>query len=198
MPPAYGSFLSAITGASATIVGLLFVALTIDPERVRHQAAADRQLSAALAFYALLDPLLVGLLGLLPGDGIAGTARIFGSIGIVLTLGIARAARARRRQGGRPLTDVTSLSLSGLVYVAQVAISQVLLEAPGRGWAEADLAGCLSLLLVVGILRSWGLLGMGRGSTAALRLLTGRAPDDPATIAAPVAEGDAKAVPERP
>ncbi len=182
---AYGPFLSAVSAASAALIGLLFVAVTVDPERVRHQAQADRQMNAGMAFFAFVDTLFVALSGLLPGAGAAGTSRILGVVGVLAAMVVLRAAVLRRGAGAPSRVSLPLLALTAAVYAAQVATSQVLLQSPSRAWAENDLCATLMVLLVIGIMRSWELLGMGRGGLASLY---GRTEDAPAPEAEDVAE----------
>jgi hypothetical protein len=169
LPTAYAPFLSAVATASAALIGLLFVAVTVDPERVRHQAREDRQLNAGMAFFAFVDTLFVSLSGLLPGASAAATSRVLGAIGVIVTVGVARAILARRRDGALPRILTPLTALTALVYAAQVAASQVVLDSPTSGWALGYLCSTLMILLVVGIMRSWELLGLRQQSPDAGR-----------------------------
>ena len=131
-----------------------------------------------MAFFAFVDTLFVSLSGLMPGAGAAGTSRIFGFLGLVLSVWAGRALSRRRRLGEAPRTFLPLLFVAA-VYAAQVVVSQVLLGSPGRGWAQNDLCATLMVLLVVGTLRSWELLGMGRASfTAAMGMRRPGAADE--------------------
>jgi len=202
MPAPYHAFLSAVAAAAATLIGLLFVAVTVDPDRVRHQNEADRQVMAGMALLAFVDPLFVGLAGLLPGDGDGSTSLVLGVIGLVLTLLVGRSVLVRRLAGKHPSTSLALLALSAAVYLGQAAASQALLASHGGSGAENDLASALIILLVVGIMRSWTLLGMGRGSVAFLHPLVGHTspvdaapprPSEPAPSAPAPADADEEA-----
>jgi len=161
VPPAYGPFLSAVAAVAGALIGLLFVAVTVDPDRVRHQVQDDRQMNAALAFYAFVDPLFVALGGLLPGGSIAGLSEVLGAIGMVLTGAIGwRSLALRRAEGPRSRLSLRLLGVTVAVYAFQLAAAVVLSRHPGRATDLNDVCAALMGLFVGGILRAWELLGM--------------------------------------
>lgn len=67
----FRDFFSASVGASAALVGLLFVAVTLAPARVFGlEAHPKRRADAGRAFIALGNVFFVSLAGLIPQDGI--------------------------------------------------------------------------------------------------------------------------------
>ena len=91
MPAAYLSFFSAIAQASATLVGLLFVALSIDVG-LEHEYRAKQFALTETAFISLGGIFVISLLALLPGD-----ARALPIGGLVLAVvGIADLVRIQR------------------------------------------------------------------------------------------------------
>ena len=61
----YTDFLSGAATVGGTLVGLLFVALSVSPERLRGDTASvEHQAVAVTAFTALVDTLFVSLIGL--------------------------------------------------------------------------------------------------------------------------------------
>ena len=76
----YIPFFSGTATVAGALVGLLFVALSVSPERLRGtQASVEHQAIAATAFTALVDALFVSLIGLQPGGGLAYGALILGA-----------------------------------------------------------------------------------------------------------------------
>lgn len=67
VPASYVAFFSVSAGAAATLIGLLFVAVSVAPERtVGMKASIARRAVAESAFTALLNPFLVSLIALVP------------------------------------------------------------------------------------------------------------------------------------
>jgi hypothetical protein len=124
-------------------------------------------MNAGMAFFAFVDTLFVALSGPLPGAA-AGASRILEAVGVRAAVVVLRAAMLRRGDGAPSCVSLPLLALTAAVCAAQVMTARSLLQSPSRAWAENDLCGMLVALLVVGILRSWELLGMGRSRLASL------------------------------
>jgi hypothetical protein len=92
MPADYFSFFSTIAEASATLVGLLFVALSVDVGFENEERRAKQFALSETAFISLGGIFIIALFGLLP-DGINFSA----VMGVVLALvGIADLVRIQR------------------------------------------------------------------------------------------------------
>ena len=61
-------FFSAVAGISATLVGLLFVALGLNPRIMAADGPAGTRTLAAMTFHSFLIVLVIGLVALIPGD----------------------------------------------------------------------------------------------------------------------------------
>lgn len=62
------AFFSAVAGVSGTLVGLLFVALGINPIVMASASPAGIRVQAELTFHSFIVLLLLGLIGLVPDD----------------------------------------------------------------------------------------------------------------------------------
>jgi len=93
----YSGFFSGTATVAGTLVGLLFVVLSVAPERLRSDTASiEHQAIASTAFTALVDALFVSLIGLEPGGGLNYGAVILGGLGLTSSIGLAaRLWRAR-------------------------------------------------------------------------------------------------------
>src|SRR5438445_9603304 len=82
VPEAFNNFFLASAGVGATLVGLIFVAVSIAPEHiVQSNAPIERRAMAASAFTALLNAFFISFGALIPG--------IIGSLTLVMsTLGL--------------------------------------------------------------------------------------------------------------
>lgn len=157
----YAQFFSGTATVAGALVGLLFVALSVAPERLRGSTASvEHQAIAATAFTALVDALFVSLIGLQPGGGLRYGAVPLGGLGLTSSCGLA--VRLWQARGTEPLSRRWPYLLSFIiaVYAAQV-ISGIV---AGSGNAEADLTVTfVYVMFSVGISRSWELLGLRGG-----------------------------------
>lgn len=72
-------FFAAIAGVSGTLVGLLFVALGLNPNIMADESPAGLRIWSAQTFHSLLVVLIIGLAGLVP-------ARVGGAFAVTLTI----------------------------------------------------------------------------------------------------------------
>jgi hypothetical protein len=102
VPASYHSFFTDTAQVAGTLIGLLFVAVSLAPEKLDGHDA-DLQIKAGIAFAALINGLVIGLTALLPGDHLAITATILACGGISSAIGLGaitfrQALRAFRHQ----------------------------------------------------------------------------------------------------
>jgi hypothetical protein len=65
VPPDYSGYFTTMATVGATLFGLIFVAISIAPERVALDSAPlDRQVKAFAIYNALLNPLIISLFAL--------------------------------------------------------------------------------------------------------------------------------------
>ncbi len=181
----YSEFFSGTATVAGALVGLLFVALSVSPERLRNvTGSVEHQAMAATAFTALVNALFVSLIGLQPGGGLAFGAVILGGLGLTSSCGLA--VRLWRARGTEALSRRWPYLLGFIitVYAAQV-ISGVAVA--GSASAQADLSVVFMYIMFgTGISRSWELLGLRGGGP--LDLLAQRLEARPSAPAAPSAQ----------
>lgn len=156
----YTDFFSGAATVAGALVGLLFVALSVSPERLRGDtASAEHQAIAATAFTALVDALFVSLIGLQPGGGLREGAWILGGLGLTSSCGLAlRLWRVRDRQ---KLSRRWPYLLTFIIatYAAQVVTGLTV----STGGLAAQTSTFIYIMFAVGIARSWELLGLHGG-----------------------------------
>ena len=157
----YTGFFTGTATVAGALVGLLFVALSVAPERLRGDTASiEHQAIASTAFTALVDALFVSLIGLQPGGGLNYGAVILGGLGLSSSIGLA--TRLWRARHGDSLTRRWPYLLGFiiLVYAAQV-ISGLVARTEST---EANLTvAFVYTLFATGIARSWELIGLEGG-----------------------------------
>jgi hypothetical protein len=163
VPVEYGNFLVASTGASAALLGLLFVSISIAPERVFGESAQPGQRSLALSsFTALANAFFISLSGLIPHVPFGVFVIIAAGIALSQSLSLLRFAREWRNEGR--LVRGIALFVAGLaIYSSEVYIGIAIY----RGGVTTALATALLQLLLavfaIGLVRAWELLGAPHG-----------------------------------
>ncbi len=160
--PEYQPFFSASVAASAALIGLLFVSVSIAPERI-FGAEADprRQAQAISAFSALANVFFISMSSLIPGVliGIVVTA-VAGASTLQLLGLLARV----RNYGADVITAIRGAILflvSAIIYGTELYLGLLLWTRPSAG----ALIGLLEVLLgayAIGLGRAWQLLGAPR------------------------------------
>jgi hypothetical protein len=166
----YVNFFTASASVAGALTGLLFVALSVSPERLRGTTGSlEHQAIAATAFTALIDALFVSLAGLTPGGGTRLASLIMGLVGLSSSAGLGR--RLWQARHGETLSQRWPFLLS-LIIVMYLA--QTILAIATRSAADSDSNSVTFILIMfaVGIARSWELLGLHGGGL--LDLLTQR------------------------
>ena len=162
VPAAYQNFVVASTQASAALIGLLFVAITLAPERVfGENADAGRQARALSAFTALANIFFISFTMLIPDVRVGLVVTLVGLVSTVQTVGLLFLVPHWHSQG--VLWRSMFLFLGSLaIYGGELVIGiQVWNRAAGPG----ELSGILELLLgayAIGLGRAWELLGAPR------------------------------------
>lgn len=163
--PDFTSFFMASAGAGAALVGLLFVAVSVNPGRnAGPSAPPERQAVAASAYTALINAFFVSLAALIQLKTFIGAALTVSVISIVATLrlirdlftpGLSRTSYARR---------AGFIAIGLLVYGVQFFYAFEALSYPGdASWAYASVYLLLAIY-ATGLTRAWQLLGAKRRS----------------------------------
>lgn len=162
VPSAFTNFFIASAGAGGALIGLLFVAVSIAPEKtIMANAPVERQASAGSAFTSLLNAFFISLGALIPIN--------LGQIIIVMSLlGFSSTAYysfnlVRNLKDRHNLLARSLLLLAGLfIYGFEFYIALLMLNHPRD---PSPFYGLSSLLLAaygLGLVRAWQLLGAQR------------------------------------
>jgi hypothetical protein len=188
----YTNFFLASTTVAGALTGLLFVALSVAPQRLMGDTASVEQQSiAATAFTALVDSLWISLFALRPGNDIPQASLVLGLIGLTSTAALTvRLWRARPRER---LSRRWPFLLGAIVvlYGYQAATA---FTARGPAAAQSAAATLVLVFFGVGIARSWELLGLRGGGLLDLLVSHAGSMAHPA----PAASAGQAARPDRP
>jgi hypothetical protein len=183
----YSGLFAGIGTASATLTGLLFVAVSVSESHAKSHPVV-REFRAAAALLAFINALAVSLFGLVPGNNIGYPAAVLGVVGILFAAAglrtiaaLAAPPRVRRRQ----VVLITALLL---MFGVELAYGIALIGNPNRISNVAAIGDVLIVSLLIGIARAWELVGgWNAGIWSSLAVLGGirsrhgvdlQAPDD--------------------
>lgn len=197
VPASFHDFFNGCASVAGALIGLLFVALSVSREKLTgSDASLEHQVRAAAAFSALVNTLVIALVGLLPGASL-------GEVGITLAIaGLATTAgllvllyREQRRTIAHG--DVRLLGLLVVLYALQLANAVQLEGTPREVSGVARQGGLAILFFLFGIARSWQLVGARNVSlvstvTAVMQRPAGPAPA-PGDVADAAAQGGGSA-----
>jgi len=158
VPDAYHDFFLASVGASAALIGLLFVAISVAPEHVFGSTAQGKRLGFAVsAFIALCNIFFISLAALLPFLNIGIAIVVAGGTGLVNTLLLIPDLWQRRTGQGVRSWFLVLGSLA--IYVLEVGCGSVLLGNPAQTSALENVTVVLLVAYAVALARAWELLG---------------------------------------
>ena len=156
-PEEWKDLFVAVAGASAALAGLLFVAVSINVERiVKYEGLPERGIEA-LAM--LLVPLVVSIAGLLPGQSHVALGIELLAIAAILIAVMARLPVARDFPEGVEMPSRYVLSrqvvrLSGTVLLAIGALAELFAVGGGLYWV----GGAFVVLILGAVINAWVLL----------------------------------------
>jgi hypothetical protein len=157
----YSDFFTASASAGGALTGLLFVALSVSPERLREIVEnQEHQAMAATAFTALIDALFVSLDALTPGGGTQVLSLIMGVIGLTSTIGLYRRLWRSRTEATFSKRWPYLLGLIMVMYAAQAIFGGT---AGSASQSDSLSTTFVFIMFAVGIARSWELLGIRGG-----------------------------------
>jgi hypothetical protein len=164
IPDSYHDFFLGAVTMGAALVGLLFVAISVNPGGAASSGKLTMRLRATSAFSALLNALFVSLVALLPGGTIGGTVVGVAASGLLTLLGLLlMLVRKGRGTGTVQLLRMLVLTLGqGTIYVLQIVGGLDLHRNPGDVGEVETQAILIIVLLAVGVLRAWEYVGAGR------------------------------------
>lgn len=159
-PASAHEFFAASAGVAGALVGLLFVAISVAPERVLGPEASEvHSVRAVAALTAFTNALAVSLFGLVPGLGGGGAPTAVAIVGLLFILGALVKLAPSRRSGHVKLGDLSFLLGLLVVFVLEL-LAGIQLD---RNAADQGSLQTICILVVVcfliGIERAWELVG---------------------------------------
>ncbi|MGC2169096.1 MAG: hypothetical protein WA580_08350 [Acidimicrobiales bacterium] len=175
MGNSFREFFVVIAESAATLIGLLFVAVTVVRARRQEQSKEIGEFRAAASLLAFTNALVVSLYGLVPGNGVGYPAFIMGVIGILFAAAGIRATLRQPVRQQRRLHQVVLILGLFAVFGFQIVYGLQLIHTPAARGPLAIVGDALIASLLIGIGRAWELVGTwDTGMIASLRYLFGR------------------------
>ncbi|HEY1388900.1 MAG TPA: hypothetical protein VGF38_10180 [Ktedonobacterales bacterium] len=173
VPTDFANYFLATAGAGAALIGLLFVAISINPERTfGRDAQPVRQRVASSAFTALVNAFFISTSALIPHTNVGYITLIMGGIGLLNSLRLAgeflvgywRSSLASRLPWPVALRALAFVAVSLILYGYEVVLAVLLLIQPDAVGFVYTLTGILLGIYGLGLVRAWELLGAPRSS----------------------------------
>jgi hypothetical protein len=153
-------FFAASAGVAGALIGLLFVAISVAPERVlgpdAHEVHAVR---AAATLTAFTNALTVALFGLIPTFHVGGPATAVAAVGLLFVLAALIRLQAARRTSQIKVSEFSFLAGLLVVFVIQL-IDGVRLDMHRNDSGSLHTICVLVVIcFLIGIGRAWELVG---------------------------------------
>lgn len=162
VPEAFNNFFLASAGVGATLVGLIFVAVSIAPEHiVQANAPIERRAMAASSFSALLNAFFISLGALIPGI-IGPLTLVMSALGLTTSLLLAWNLLKERERWQNLVRRVFLILVSFIVYGFEFYCAILIVKEPNYVGNFYLLAGLLLGVYGIGLTRAWQLLGARR------------------------------------
>jgi hypothetical protein len=155
----YQNFFLAIAGASAALIGLLFVAVSVAPEKVvGPKALALHEIRSSMALAAFSSTLVLSLIALMPRSHIGWPATLIGAGGALFCYSSLR--RLRAAEGSATRMHALVLLVIFLIVMVFLMIAGIRLLVDPHNLDPVTDAGIAAIgLIAIGIDRSWELVG---------------------------------------
>lgn len=159
VPVSYHDFFGGCATVAGALIGLLFVAISVSPEKLAgDRSSADLQVKAGAAFSALVNTLVIALVALLPGTGFGAAIIALASTGLASTIALIIFLWREHKERIQP-GQVVLLVVLIVLYGLQLA-NGIKLDGSARDLSAIDNQGVLSIVFFLfAIARAWQLVG---------------------------------------
>jgi hypothetical protein len=161
VPTDFTNFFSVMAGVGATLFGLIFLVISIKPEIVRDEnTSVRRQVKAASAYGALLNPLVISLIALVPHATIGNITLSVSAIGLVNTIVMGISLRHESVGWMNIVRNIVFILGSLTIYGFEIFYGIRLAMTPGDLATLYSLVTLLVIIYLYGIARAWDLVGV--------------------------------------
>jgi hypothetical protein len=159
VPVSYHDFFAGCATVSGALIGLLFVAISVSPEKLAgDRASIDHIVKAGAAFSALVNTLVMALVALMPGTGLGYTSIILAGAGLSTSAGLI-VLLYREHQGRIRPGQISVLVILVVLYALELVYG-ILLNGSPRDVNQVSNLGTLAIFFYIfAIGRAWQLVG---------------------------------------
>lgn len=162
VPESFNNFFLASAGIGATLVGLIFVAVSIAPEHiVQANAPIERRAMAGSSFTALLNAFFISFGALIPGL-IGSFTLVMSALGLTASSFLAWNLLKERKRWQYVVRRVLLIVVSFILYGLEFYCAILIAKEPGNVENFYMLAVLLITVYGIGLTRAWQLLGARR------------------------------------
>jgi hypothetical protein len=154
-------FFAASAGVAGTLIGLLFVAISVAGNRLEQEGVGSQvhRIRAQAALTAFTNALTVSLFALIPGQDLGTIALSVACVGLLFVVtSLISLIRVRQIRWNR-LRDELFLVGLAVVFVVQFIEGLIISGAHSNRGAVETVADLVIFCFLIGILRSWELIG---------------------------------------
>jgi hypothetical protein len=161
VPEGLREFFTVSTGASATLLGLLFIAIAVEPKSIVGELSpVESRSRASSAYTALINIFFISLLGTIGTSGLGFLSVILATVGLANTFGIGVNLWRESPRRRSVLSSAVGLLLgSTAVYALELWYGWQIVRDPGNTAHIYTLAYLLVASYAVALGRAWELLG---------------------------------------
>jgi hypothetical protein len=163
VPSDYTNFFITAATVGGGLIGLLFVAISLAPERtVLAKAPIESRVVAGSTFTALLNAFFISLGALLPQTNIGWFAISFSIVGIINSLSLGRTLLIPWPSWQNVLRRTWLTGISLFLYIIELVCSVQLLSSPTNETPVSYVALSVLVIYIIALIRAWELLGAQR------------------------------------
>jgi hypothetical protein len=155
VPADFTSFFAVMAGVGATLFGLIFLVISIKPENT----SVLRQVQIASSYSALLNPLVISLIALVPHATIGLVTLIMSTIGLINTIIMGISLLQDSLSWAKKLNSVLFIIGSLVLFSFEIFYAIRLVVVPGDLPTLDNLTTLLVIIYLYGIARAWDLVG---------------------------------------
>ena len=180
IPDQFVTFFAASLTADGALIGLLFVAIAIEPEKIFGGKNQEKELAASGAFTSLVNAFMISLLALIPGINIGWGVIVIAGVSLlnIMTHTADKLRRGQRTFGRSLFYTISALLLYGLEIFYGI---QLIVQPRDNLDPLYTLIFVLVATYAVALARAWTLLGgegrlLGNIVSDAIRRRSSQAP----------------------
>lgn len=153
-------FFAAAAGVAGTLIGLLFVAVSIAGEHLTGESGTEaHRVRGGASFIAFINALCVSLVALIPGNIVGWTALVVAVLGLLFVAGSCVTLVLDRDVRWGELPRLMWLALLTAVFAVELACGLGLISDARDTGALNTLSVVVVVCFLIGISRAWELVG---------------------------------------